>query len=407
MKEDIIKSWPLVEREEEIIENRIKFAVDWLLNSGIQSASGYFAGWYDMGKGKYPFIYDELTGYGIETLLFLYDQEKRSEYLDRATMAADWLIKHMKYRGNDPMAKSAFVWKYDLPDGPLGKKVYAFDTAICVSALVDLFRFTRKQRYLNSAISAAEWLVNKMQNRDGSFKACYDFQSQSFGTGRWSRMPGSYHAKLSVGLLKLHKIIGDEKLKESVKNLCNWVLKLQDENGKFKTNGNSEDVYVHAHCYAAEGLLYAGKELSDIKLIGAGSKAANWLLSAQKPNGAIPRWYARAHYNGGLSSGENTEALAQTIRLWLICNNDEHCTTDHINPLFDKLEKALNRLLTMQHLVTGDKKATGGFYYAILDGKLVPHINCCATLFSIQALQMYLDWKSGKFSPNYFLKWLV
>jgi rhamnogalacturonyl hydrolase YesR len=393
--------------KEDTIKKRIKLAVDWLLNSGIQSASGYFTGWYDMDEGKYPFIYDEMIGYGIETFLFLYDQEKRSEYLDKATMAADWLIKHMKYRGDDPMAKGAFMWKYDLPDGPWDTNVYAFDTGICLSALVDLFRFTRKQRYLNSAISAADWLVNAMQNEDGSFKACYDPKSLSFGTGRWSKMPGSYHAKLSIGLLKLHKITGDERLKESMKNLCNWVLKLQDEDGKFKTNGNSEDVYVHAHCYAAEGLLYAGKELFDRRLRGAGIKAVNWLLSAQKPNGAIARWYERAYFNGGLSPDENTEALAQTIRLLLICNNDEHGTTNHRNPLSDKLEKALNRLLTMQHLGTGDKEATGGFYYAILDGELVPHINCCATLFSIQALKMCLDWKSGKFSPDYFLEWLV
>jgi len=386
------------------VQKRLNLAVQWLLNSGIQNSTGAFSGWYDAEKREYPFIYGEMIGYGIQTFLYLYDREKEYEYLRRAERAADWLIKNMVYRGNDLLARGAFVWRYYLPNGPLSTLVYAFDNGICMSALVDLFQATYKEKYLNSAISTAEWLLDVMRNSDGSFKACYDFQAKTFGNGRWSKLPGSYHAKLSIGLLKLYSVTKNEKLVKSVRELCDWVLKLQKEDGGFKTNKMSNDIYVHAHCYAVEGLLYASKMLSEKRFEEAALKGCEWLQKVQKSNGAISRWY---YGQEGPSADENTEALAQTVRLWLLSslNNSNRDLID--NPLLNRLQKAVNRLLDMQCLKARDKRANGGFFYAILEGKLVPHINCWSTLFSIQALQMYLDWVAGNFSYEYFLKWLI
>jgi len=379
-----------------------------MLHSGIQNYSyenstinGGFGCWYDMERKEYPFVYGEITGYAIKTLLYLYNLKRQSKYLEKAVNAADWLITYMQYKGEDPNARGGFLWKR-FPDGSLSTLVYSFDTGMCIAALVDLFHTTRKHRYLDSAISAADWLIDVMQNRDGSFKACYNLKNRSFEDydGKWSRASGSYHAKISIGLLKLYNTVQDEKLKVSVNTLCNWVLKMQGHDGKFKTNENSGDIYLHAHCYAIEGLLYAFKEYGYTRFEKGAFEGAKWLANAQNLKGGISRWY----YNDyGFSYDENTEALAQAIRIWLIVDSLSH----RGNIFYEKTEKALNRLLSMQCLATEDNRAKGGFYYAIIDHKLVPHVNCCATLFSVQALQMYLDWKTQRFSFDHSLDRLI
>lgn len=388
-------------QENGVIKERLELAVDWLLSSGIQNRQGYFNAWYDLEKKKYSFIYDEMIGYGTQTLLSLYDRWGKTIYLQKAKKAIDWLIENMLYKDDDPKANNTFIWKYDLPDGPFSTKVYTFDTGMCLSSIVDLYIFTEEKKYLDIAVSAANWMVDVMRNHDGSFKASYDFQEKSFGTGRWSLMPGAYHSKLSIGLLKLFNVTEDERLKKSVIDLCDWVMQLQLKDGRFKININSEDTYVHPHCYAAEGLFYAGKELPVKRYEDAAIKATNWLMKIQKDNGSVSRWY---YSKTGLDSNNNAETLAQTIRLYMLSNPNQTCKEELF--IFNKLKKAIDHLSTMQ-CFNENKHAMGGFYYASIDAKRVPHINCCATLFSIQALQMYLDWKTGNFQRDYYLRWLI
>lgn len=399
---------PLIGKKEKIVKERRDIALHWMLYSGIQNHShensainGGFSCWYDIERKEYPFIYAEITGYAIETLLYLYYLKRQDKYLEKAVNAADWLITYMQYEGGDTKARGGFFWKR-FPDGSLSKFVYSFDTGMCITALVDLFHATKKYMYLDSAVSAANWLTDVMQNRNGSFKPCYNLENRSIedSEGKWSRAPGSYHAKISIGLIKLYNTVQDEKLKISVNNLCNWVLRLQERDGKIRTNENSRDIYLHAHCYATEGLLYTSEEFCNKKLEKAGREGARWLVSAQNSKGGISRWYFN---DCGFSSDENTEALAQAIRVWLIVSS--------LYPQDDffhqKIEKALDHLADLQCLATEDSKAKGGFYYAIMDNKLIPHINSCATLFSMQALQMYLDWKAKDLLAHRPLNWLI
>lgn len=384
----------------QITQERLKLAIDWILNSGIQHPSGYFSCWFDINKSEYPFIYGEMIGYGIETFLWLYHKEKHAVYLDRARSAADWLLDNMSYKGNDPNAKGAFVWKCFFPSFSVVPICYAFDTGMCLSGLTDLFRTTGEQKYLESAISAGRWLVDVMQNDDGSFKARYDHANQSFNDGKWSTNPGSYHAKLSIGLLKLYKITKDETLANSVTKLCDWVLSLQQSDGRFLNTKNSKDFYLHSHCYTIEGLFFAARKIDYIsqKLDRSVLKGTRWLVESQKPNGGISRLYSS---DSGFSSDENAETLAQTIRLCLFSISRGNKSQ------LEKLEKMISRLLNLQCTANEDKRAKGGFYYAVLENELIRHVNCCATLFSAQAMQMYLDWKLKRAIPRSYIDYLI
>jgi len=389
------------------IKDRLDLAIDWLNNSGIVNPDGGVYCWYDMEKDEYPFIYPEITAYTVSTFLYL-------GQLEKAVKSGKWLMNNAQYIGTDKSAEGGFFWKVQHPVYFKSKFLYSFDTGICISGLVELFSKTKERKFLDSAVMAGNWLVNVMQNKDGSFKPFYNLTTKDryLIDDKWSRKPGPFHSKIAIGLLKLYDITRNEKLRISVKKLCDWTAEQDILTGK--------TVYLHDLCYATEGLLYTSQKLET-------QKPQNWemtsvwyaskIADAQGPDGGIGRWLK----DGTVTVDQNTEATAQAVRLWIILSQmypeDEFF---HKN-----IERGIDYLLSKQNLsgVCEDcrpiytcytecpflevvnPKANGGFYYAVVDGKLLPHINTCATLFSIQALQMYVDWKSEKLVEP--LKWLV
>ena len=84
---------------------------NWMINSGIQNIcsdsekNGSFNSWYDADKKRYPFMYSEITGYGISALLYLHDKTKKPLFLERAKLAADWLINNALHECGGVIAK--------------------------------------------------------------------------------------------------------------------------------------------------------------------------------------------------------------------------------------------------------------------------------------------------------------
>ena len=89
--------------------NSIKYntnlALNWLVKSGIQnndknrpSHFGAFNAWYDVKNRKYSYMYSEITGYLITSMIFHYRLTQKKIYLNSAIKAADWLIKNAQHK---------------------------------------------------------------------------------------------------------------------------------------------------------------------------------------------------------------------------------------------------------------------------------------------------------------------
>jgi len=351
---------------------------------------GYFFCWYDADSKEYPFVYTEMLGYGISTLLYFYQKTSDRRYLERAEKTGDWLIENVTSQNG------AFKWKYFLNHKTADEVLYAFDNAMCVRALSDLHRLTEKGKYQKAAIKSGKWLLEEMREDDGSFRARYDPESQVYGGNRWSHRAGAYHSKIGMGLPEVERNL--PKFDNATRTLGKWVLSLQTGDGRFITNPGSTDTYVHAHCYAAEGLLNMGMPASNSSFIDAALKAAAWLKTIQRTEGTVGRWYRDGI---GLMDDDNMDALAQSIRLWILCD----ALQDRID-YTESIENGLSCLLRYQNL-DDDPRTRGGLHYASLNGEVVPHINCCVSLFTAQVLQMYLERVSGTLSIDFEVKWLV
>jgi hypothetical protein len=94
---------------------------------------------------------------------------------------------------------------------------------------------------------------------------------------------------------------------------------LQTPSGRFRIHDRSPLTYAHSHCYACEGLLMLRDADAEADISADGdadgevlSAAAEWLASAQRPDGALHAWYDG---DGAIDSPVRLDATAQMVRV--------------------------------------------------------------------------------------------
>jgi len=366
------------------IDNAIELAKNWLLNSGIQNVgtdeetNGGFKSWYDFDRKKHRYLFPEVTGYAITTLLFLNKVKQDKLLIERAELAAQWVMKQFHESGG---IKTKIYYENPWNADPFLRTTNFFDNGIVLIGLVNLYEQTKKKEYLEAARKIANFLV-KMQKKDGSFYAVYDTKSRKFTDSdeKWSTHTGSFHTKPAVGLVKLHLVDKNQTYYNSARKVCEWSLKLQKDGGRFVTHKKNH-THAHPHCYSAEGLLLAGHYLNEKKFLRSAADATKWLLDNQLPSGGIPSMFT----NDKFIVHERVDILAQTLRLGTIL-----LSLGLLDKKYEeKISKLVDRLLEFQYMGE-DIKQKGGFLYGVReDGIKFNQVNCWSTVFAVQALAMY------------------
>src|SRR6187551_949587 len=74
--------------------------IKWLLTSDIRIKNGYnkggLYGWKNLNPVSFPFIYSEITGYGITSFLWIYSLTSNNAALQAAKDCSEWIIKNMR-----------------------------------------------------------------------------------------------------------------------------------------------------------------------------------------------------------------------------------------------------------------------------------------------------------------------
>jgi uncharacterized protein YyaL (SSP411 family) len=359
-------------QKSKIKENAIDLTSKWLLDSGIQADSGGFYAWYDLDKKLYPFLYSEITGYGITTLLFMNKVFDNSIFIDKAKKAASWIEKYALHPCGGVMAR---LYKDDVTADNMysfrGENIFSFDTGMVLYGLVNLYRLTHEEKFFQISKIIANFLINKMQNNDGSLTPIYNAGKNKMieYQDKWSNQRGSFHAKVALGLVDLFELTRDSKYQEAVIKLCSYALLHQEDSGRFITDTATKNTNLHPHCYSAEGILYAGIYFKIPTFIEQARKATEWIFSNASDKG-INELYEPSV---GFGQSQRSDVLAQVLRLGLLFCIDE-----------DTLKRLKARLLEYQYL--GDNESqNGGFLYS----KNSLHLNSWCSMFALQALQLY------------------
>ncbi len=357
-----------------------------MLSSGIQNTSGQHKGgfnaWYDPVTKQYPFIYSEITGYGISALLYLNTIKPYKVLVERAHTAAKWLKQRAFYKTKSVLCRYYYSTQLFTP------RLCTFDAGMCLKALTSLYRQTHKKAYLEWSMNIGDWLVHEMQKEDGSVYARDLLEEKRLQDNDppWSAQSGSFHAKNAIGLLHLGSLTANSVYIESADKLCRWALKMQLKNGRFITSAGDGNTFLQPHCYSVEGILCTGIFLRKRKYIDSAVKGTKWIMNHQLANGGFPAYYSQS--TGRFSTAESADMSAQVIRLLLFLAELGELEIDISN-----MENAVNRLFDFQYMDKKDARAHGGFLAGSAWFRNDPkqHVNSWVTMFVLQAVHMYLQ----------------
>lgn len=376
----------IYQKSNKIFSNNIA----WLLSSDIRIKNGQnkgaLYGWKNLNPVSFPFIYSEITGYSITSFLWIYSRLGNIHALQAAKDASQWIIKNM--RSNMLVARPSASDKSD----ETNDLYYAFDNGMIMIGLLNLHKITLDSEILKFADNMGKTIVERFF--DGSkLIARLDHQYNALkedkndGLVKWSTISGSFHSKLSIGLLELSRLTHNNLYKEVSDSICNYAISLQKSSGQFITNSDSDISYLHPHLYSCEGLIYSGLSQSIENHYSAGLKGIIWAMnqSLTSANGGL-----RA--NTGKDSTEQSDCTAQLLRLLILCRSQLQKNID-VHQLDNVINKLHSRLLDFY---TVDGEDQGGFRYHLdLDS-----ICSWCTMFSIQALYL---WEMGNSET---IKWI-
>jgi hypothetical protein len=152
--------------------------------------------------------------------------------------------------------------------------------------------------------------------------------------GHWSQVLGAHHLKCALWLDQAGEPAFAGELADRLVDTC-------FDGRRFRIHEDSEQTYLHSHCYALEGLLGLG---SHDDVIEAG---ADWLSAVQSPDGGFPAWFGWSSDSGSSKlafAGRTSDVVAQALRIWAAVDSER----------FEQpMSLALNRLASLQDPGTG------------------------------------------------------
>ncbi len=194
------------------IKKNINLALDWLTKSGIQNNNkkkirefGAFNAWFDPKSKKYSYMYSEITGYLITSMVYHYKVTRKKIFLKSAINAADWLINNAQDKEGG--FKCLFLINKNLKYTTKETRSYSFDNGVIINGLVNLYNITKIKKYLYAAEKTVNFLILNCLKKNSEVRPVYDLSKKKFilNTKEWSLVPGSYHTKISMGILNLYK----------------------------------------------------------------------------------------------------------------------------------------------------------------------------------------------------------
>jgi hypothetical protein len=186
---------------------------------------------------------------------------------------------------------------------------------------------------------------------------------------RWSTRASAHLGKLRWAFAELEAVLGPAERRSTARVealLGASEVGLWEPDGRVRIRADDPRSYVHASCYALEGLLRAGERGREPLAAGA-----RWLASIQAEDGSLPNWVAAP----GEAIARPTDIIAQAARIWAQVDRERYA---------EPLARALAQLQARQ-------TAGGGLSYLAAEIEPVD-VNTWATLFAVQAVR----WAAGR-----------
>jgi uncharacterized protein YyaL (SSP411 family) len=402
------------------MEHHIDAAVKWLYESEITNKNRQLKSFGGINNGylwkekKYQYVYNEITGYAINSFIAMYKWLGEEKYLQSAKDAADYLICFQSKNSNK-YEYGGISHSLQFPELNNIKNYYSFDNAVILHGMANLYNITKEDRFYEACYDIAKFLL-KMQKNDGSFYSFYEADKKAIEHAHdefWFDN-GCLHVKNAIGLLWFAYVTGEQTYRKAALNICDWGMRLLDKDGLFWANNRKRYVFTHAHCYATEGYLYAYFFSEDPKYLEIAQEAGEALIKIQNDDGSLYRIYKNKismknqYANGPRMSvkrwhrekkypWKTIDATSQAARIWTLLY-----AIDNDKTYLAAAEKAVRFLAKHQVLKHNDKNMLGGLYYQLCDTfndgdvKLNGGMYTWCTQFSLSAFMLMVSAKQEK-----------
>lgn len=307
----------------------------WLRDEAVR-ADGAVLSWVNPARPGYA--YPEVAGLWLTVMAG--DPEVSDAEIERV---AAWLIAQVDASGR--------VGRHEVR--------YSFDSAI---AVIGLCQARRRGLATDPRLLARMGLTlaDDLRAREVAFPA---------GPARWSTRASAHVGKLRWAFTELDATIGPDPDRAHAE-LDRRLAAIDDEvclaDGRIRIRPDDDRSYVHASCYALEGMLRAAHGPRGLE------PGARWLTTIQRPDGSLPNWVSAPDETVAWPS----DIVAQAARIWARVDPVEFATP---------IALALAQLRARQ-------TASGGLSYLPRGSREPDDINVWATLFAVQAVR----WASGR-----------
>jgi predicted SAM-dependent methyltransferase len=309
--------------------------IQWLSVAHDVNNRGGVAACYYLDSERWWVDYPETTGYIIPVFLCYYRLTGNGEYLKRAVSMGDWEIS-IQYSGGG----------VGEPIGVYGLKPRIFNTSQVMLGWLALYKETGRDKYLEAAKAAADWIVTN-QDTEGNW------------TRNTYRGPRAYKSRVAWALLELFALTGTKKYQESAERCISWVMDKARPNGWFSHNSLSdpERPWTHLIGYVLVGLLEIyrlnNSSVNRTRMLGilqnAAGSIANFYLKQKEAAGATFVTLAGT-FDSAWQSKDNWSCITGTAQLEFFLRRMLRYEDD---PLFLKASDMLIEDLKKVHLLDG------------------------------------------------------
>jgi hypothetical protein len=332
----------------------------WFLESGIQEADGGVARYYRSDLGANAPVSNEITGYAVSALVYLYEQTEQEAYRHAALRAARFLTRTAWDEAN-----STFPFE---PGSNLG---YFFDTGIIVRGLLAAYRISGDDEFRERAHQAALSLAFDFLG-EGVFHPVIELPEKQPlpHEPRWSRSPGCYQLKSALAWHDLN----DEHAAKLFEAVLAYSLGTHESFLASEKNQERLMDRLHAYCYFLEALLAVSGRPEVREALAWGFARVGALLRETSP------------------IFERTDVSAQLLRARLIAHHQGAVELDQA-----AAREEATRVAAFQ-AVEKEPRVAGGFWFGSKAGQTLPYSNPVSTAFGMQALKLWEDHQNGEWS---------
>lgn len=224
-------------------------AADWLVRSidacGGSGSAAFYSRLYNPLRGWWH-PYPETTGYIIETLIAYGQFASRPELIELAVRQADWIVS-LQYDDGALPGRSVIKGRRQGPS--------IFNTGQMILGLVAAADLTGDKKYLQSAIRAARWLAQGVDEKTGVWT------QHAYVAGH----APAYYTRVCWPMLEVHARASDESIRTAAVRVLDTIRSWQMPGGGFPNWGfkPGQAGFTHTIAYTIRGFLESGRLLGE------------------------------------------------------------------------------------------------------------------------------------------------